>query len=114
MNFFARFSSRLCENGPIRPRRPIVAGPGVDQLKLVARSMKQLFVEPFSDVMAALQHVMGTAKPFRPTCIMLASLLVSWFIYVPIHELLHVVGCVVPGGCGGACGNPVSRIDGRV
>jgi hypothetical protein len=60
--------------------------------------MKRIFVEPFSDVMASLEHVMGVAKPFRPTCIMLISLLATWFIYVPIHELLHVVGCVVPGG----------------
>ncbi len=26
------------------------------------------------------------------------TLVVAWFIYVPIHELLHVLGCVMAGG----------------
>ena len=28
----------------------------------------------------------------------LLSMVVAWFIYAPIHELLHVLGCVATGG----------------
>lgn len=26
------------------------------------------------------------------------SLVITWFLYVPIHELLHVAGCIISGG----------------
>ncbi|MFQ5670875.1 MAG: hypothetical protein ACE5HD_10225 [Acidobacteriota bacterium] len=37
----------------------------------------------------------GTARPFF---LLLASTMASWFIYVPLHELLHAFGCWVTGG----------------
>jgi hypothetical protein len=29
---------------------------------------------------------------------MLVALAVTWFVYVPVHELLHAAGCVISGG----------------
>lgn len=34
----------------------------------------------------------------RPGIIIMVSVIVTWFLYVPIHELLHVAGCVWTGG----------------
>lgn len=48
---------------------------------------------------------LGLVIPFQQTqsirtqsILLLVSLVVTWFIYVPIHELLHVAGCVLTGG----------------
>ena len=60
--------------------------------------MKRFFTQPFIDCLEPLGHIMGTKRPAWPTFLMLASLIVSWFIYVPIHELMHVWGCQLTGG----------------
>ena len=42
---------------------------------------------------------MATAKrPRRQLGLLMIAMVVTWFIYVPIHEFLHVLGCVVTGG----------------
>lgn len=61
--------------------------------------LRRLFLQPVDDVIAGLEQLaVGTRRPG----LLMASLVVigglSWFIYVPIHELLHVAGCVVTGG----------------
>lgn len=35
---------------------------------------------------------------FGHLALMLAGLLAGWWLYVPVHELLHVAGCLVTGG----------------
>ena len=60
--------------------------------------MRMFFRRPFEDVFACLGHVMVGRGPLRAMLPMLIALIVTWFIYVPIHELLHVAGCVVTGG----------------
>jgi len=41
---------------------------------------------------------MRVSSPAKTLVPMLIAVVVTWFIYVPIHELLHVAGCVVTGG----------------
>ena len=50
--------------------------------------MKNDFVDPFQEM----------EEPRKPLIIVMVSIVVTWFLYVPIHELLHVAGCVFTGG----------------
>ena len=61
--------------------------------------MRRLLVEPFTDVVDCLEsQLLKTKRPYGTMAVMLVSLVVTWFVYVPIHELLHVAGCVITGG----------------
>lgn len=60
--------------------------------------MRSFFRQPFDDVMACLEPIVTVKSPIRAMGLMMATLIVAWFIYVPIHELLHVLGCVLSGG----------------
>lgn len=37
-------------------------------------------------------------RPYRNLASILAGVLLSWWIYVPLHELLHAAGCRLGGG----------------
>lgn len=59
------------------------------------------FRQPFIDVLACLERLIvpnQRRQSPRVLFVVLASLIVTWFVYVPIHELLHVGGCVWTGG----------------
>ncbi|MHC4695843.1 MAG: hypothetical protein ACYTFA_03760 [Planctomycetota bacterium] len=60
--------------------------------------VRTFFRQPFDDVIGCLEHIMTVGSPFKQLAPMLISMVVTWFIYVPIHELLHVAGVVAPGG----------------
>jgi len=60
--------------------------------------VREFFVRPIRDVIACLEQVAESPTPRRSLLVMLVSLIAAWFVYVPIHELLHVAGCVVTGG----------------
>jgi len=49
-------------------------------------------------VLACLEHVVRVRSPWRALGPAALAMLVTWFVYVPIHELLHVLGCVATGG----------------
>lgn len=60
--------------------------------------MKSFFRQPVDDVIQCLEMLV-TVK--RPGMLMIGLLFVggvTWFVYVPIHELLHAAGCIVTGG----------------
>jgi hypothetical protein len=63
----------------------------------------ELLVSPLRDYLRALDACLtkGSAAYIG---IILLSCGVSWWLYVPIHELLHAFGCIVAGG-------KVSRLD---
>lgn len=50
---------------------------------------------PFGDLLAAIDRALGGARDLLP---LLAGALVAWWLYVPVHELLHAAGCVAAGG----------------
>lgn len=60
--------------------------------------MTRFFRKPLDDVMGSLRHLMTTAHPARVMIPSMIAMIVTWFIYVPIHELLHVYGCIWTGG----------------
>ncbi|MCH8149947.1 MAG: hypothetical protein IH987_18535 [Planctomycetes bacterium] len=60
--------------------------------------MKSFFRRPFDDVIACLMPIMSVRSPFKAMGPMMISIVVVWFLYVPVHELLHVAGCLMTGG----------------
>jgi len=44
------------------------------------------------------QTVARTTRPMTNLLLLLASVVASWWIYVPVHELLHAAGCAASGG----------------
>jgi len=60
--------------------------------------MRTLFLQPIHDVTASLEQLATAKRPFGALAVTFVALLVTWFVYVPIHELLHVYGCLVTGG----------------
>jgi hypothetical protein len=52
---------------------------------------------PWEDLTRALAAALPE-PPWAASIAALAGLLVSWWLYVPIHELLHALGCVATGG----------------
>ncbi len=52
---------------------------------------------PVDDYLAALESVAPGAG-WRGLALGLAAAALSWWIYVPIHELLHALGCIAGGG----------------
>jgi len=47
------------------------------------------------DTLALIDVLIDSARGLALAAI---GLIVSWFLYVPVHELLHVAGCVATGG----------------
>src|SRR3989304_1672903 len=60
--------------------------------------MRPFFRQPIDDVVACLEPLIAIKNPARALVPLFLSLIVSWVVYVPIHELLHALGCVVAGG----------------
>ncbi len=60
--------------------------------------MRTFFRQPIDDVIACLEPIVTIRSPVKALLPLLLSLVVSWIVYVPIHELLHAFGCWVTGG----------------
>jgi len=60
--------------------------------------MRKFFRQPLDDVVACLEPIVAVKKPLPAIAPLFLSLAVCWFVYVPIHELLHAFGCWVTGG----------------
>src|SRR5262245_65586894 len=43
-------------------------------------------------------QVASAAHPWRAFVIVILAGAVAWWVYVPAHELLHALGCVITGG----------------
>jgi len=56
----------------------------------------RLLITPFADVLNGLDRCL--TRGFRSLLLVFAGTLAGWWIYVPIHELLHAAGCTVTGG----------------
>src|SRR5689334_18269176 len=51
---------------------------------------------PFRDYAAALDA--PAARGLAQWMFVAAAFVAAWFVYVPIHELLHAFGCLAAGG----------------
>lgn len=60
--------------------------------------LKRFLRTPMDDTLATLEHLMTQRRSGRALALMLVTTIVAWHVYVPIHELLHVGGCVFTGG----------------
>ena len=53
----------------------------------------------YTDILQFIRIVQSSKQPpVMQMVLLIASMAVTWFIYVPIHELLHVAGCLITGG----------------
>jgi hypothetical protein len=60
--------------------------------------MTRFLRQPIDDVLAALEPVVAVRSPLRALGLFIVAMAAAWFVYVPIHELLHAFGCVLAGG----------------
>ncbi len=61
------------------------------------RRRNRILVLPLDDYRAALSVCLARAG-FRRLVVVVLAFGLSWWVYVPIHELAHALGCVVAGG----------------
>ena len=58
--------------------------------------MKRWLTLPFTDVLYGLDRCM--AGGWKALVLVTVGLIAGWWIYVPIHELLHAAACLITGG----------------
>ncbi len=59
----------------------------------------EFFSQPLRDLVAAMEaQILRARHPKRALVIVLVAGVASWWVYVPVHELLHALGCYVTGG----------------
>ncbi|MCK5391953.1 MAG: hypothetical protein KAJ31_05955 [Deltaproteobacteria bacterium] len=61
------------------------------------KGIKTVLVLPFEDFLSGLESCFSKFSPFYIIALII-SFLVSWWIYVPLHELGHALGCILGGG----------------
>jgi hypothetical protein len=59
--------------------------------------IRGVFFLPFHDYITSFNASLPDLKASRVLTI-LASCIISWWIYVPVHELFHALGCSLGGG----------------
>lgn len=67
------------------------------------RRLVQLVRLPVDDYVAALSRFAAN-RGWRRVAVLLGAAVLSWWVYVPLHELAHACGCLLGGGS-------VSRLD---
>jgi hypothetical protein len=61
------------------------------------KGIKTILALPFEDFFSGLESCLSRFSPFYIAALII-SFLVSWWIYVPLHELGHALGCILGGG----------------
>ncbi len=67
----------------------------------LAHLCRAFFRPPLGDTLGGLERcleVRGRDGAWRALALVGAGLVVGWWIYVPVHELLHAFGCLITGG----------------
>ncbi len=59
-------------------------------------SVRKFVVRPFTDVFFGLELCMTSGVSGLVLCFI--GLAAGWWVYVPVHELLHALGCIAGGG----------------
>jgi hypothetical protein len=60
------------------------------------RDLSALFVRPARELVAGLELCL--TRGARSLVLVMAGLFAGWWVYVPVHELLHAVFCLAAGG----------------
>ncbi len=58
--------------------------------------MFRIVLQPFRDVLVGLDSQVG--KGAKGIVLVFLGLAIGWWLYVPVHELLHAFGCMATGG----------------
>ena len=58
--------------------------------------LKRIVLLPVRDFIAAIDLPVARGLP-QWSCV-IAAFVAAWFVYVPVHELLHAFGCLATGG----------------
>lgn len=76
-----------------------MAKRGAERSGARARGLGSLAILPLRDAAVALDRTVGASRrPWTSLLLLLAAATGAWFLYVPLHELLHVAGCRLSGG----------------
>ena len=67
------------------------------ETKLHQGRTRRFILDPVLDLMAAFERVLPE-NVWSALVLVFLGFMVSWWIYVPVHELLHVYGCLAVGG----------------
>jgi len=58
----------------------------------------RLFRLPLDDATRSMEAILRGRGPFAALAPLVAAIAIAWIVYVPIHELLHALGCAAAGG----------------
>jgi hypothetical protein len=59
--------------------------------------LSRFFLAPWRDALRGMERVVA-AEGGRGLVMALVGMLLSWWVYVPVHELMHAWGCLLSGG----------------
>ncbi len=58
--------------------------------------MRTFFAAPVTDVLEGMEQCLEAGT--RSLFLILGGMIAGWWVYVPLHELLHAVACLASGG----------------
>jgi hypothetical protein len=61
------------------------------------KTLKHILLLPFEDFLSGLERSIGKSAPIN-IALIVVIFIISWWIYVPVHELFHAFGCILGGG----------------
>ena len=61
------------------------------------KQIKHILALPFEDFFSGLESCLSK-QPYLSLFVMMLSFVISWWVYVPLHELGHAFGCIIGGG----------------
>ena len=62
-------------------------------------SLKRFILDPIYDLATGIDvHIARAERRGVAIAKLLVAAVATWWVYVPIHELLHVAGCLLTGG----------------
>ena len=67
-------------------------------MKPIGPRIAGFFRQPLDDVQDAMTALLTPPRGAAKLALLAVLTCATWFVYVPIHELLHVLGCVATGG----------------
>jgi hypothetical protein len=73
---------------------PTAEAPGA----VPAARWLRLLRSPFDATADALEPIIAGERAILNGALLAASLVAAWCVYVPVHELLHALGCAATGG----------------
>ena len=61
-------------------------------------TLRRLFRLPLDDATRAMEAIVRDRSPVSALTPLVVAIAITWIVYVPVHELLHALGCAATGG----------------